>query len=177
MHTTSALSDRAREVLGSALEDDEDVLAWGRADHLLDISEAPGGSGYTFLGITATRIVWTSLLQPRSPSILLFSSLVSWSAGDYLQRWVVALRHAPVRRPEHVPRRRFLRWEWGNAEVLVERTETIFEFSRRETAAARRLRERLQVLIGPEDAPLSFRPGTREARTAGSRRIFRFEER
>lgn len=164
MHTTSALSDRAMQTLRAALDEEEQLLACGRADMLGSLTEAPDGSAYTFLGITQDRLLWTSFLRPSNPEHLPFSAIVSWAGGRYLQRWVLLLRHPPSPSSERDGAR-------------IESSETIFGFSRADTSAARSLRERLRDFGATEDPPLAFRPGTRADRTAGSQTsIFLWEE-
>jgi hypothetical protein len=70
-------------------------------------------------------------------------------------------------RRERVPAHRVLWFEWGNSEADVTRTQTIFRFSRPDTAVATALRAALEECGVPQQR-LQFDERSRAERTRGS---------
>lgn len=161
--TTREISDASRRILNSHLDPGEEVVAQGRADFLRHRGDVPQGSGHILLLVTSERIVWTGF-GGRSPvASVPFESLKHVEEGMYQHRYVVALHHRPAVRLVCEPRHTFLWWTWGNAHVTRPRTETIFGFSRRDTVAARAIRDRIARLDVPVEQLALPRPLPREA--------------
>jgi hypothetical protein len=77
----------------------------------------------------------------------------------------MTLDHAPVRALRVVPAHRFMTFQWGDATAVLTLSRTKLAFSRRDTEAARALRDQLarrgvvvRVVPGPPRRP---RPTTR----------------
>lgn len=136
----SSYGERCRSVLSAALLKDEMVIAEGRAN------ERHAGSGYLYLVVTNDRILWTDYVTPARISALAFADVTAFREEYESHRYFLRMRHEPVRRLERAPKHRVLWFEWGNTMQLQEGRETHFLFSRRDTRAARTIRERLDVL-------------------------------
>lgn len=116
------------------------------------------GSGYTFLIVTADRVLWTHFLGPRRVDSLRFRDVLSGAQGTFQHRFVLLLRHRPVLRPSRVPPHRFLWFRWGDPSALRPHTEAILEFSREDTVAARVIGERLAAFAVPLGVLVRPRP-------------------
>lgn len=60
-------------------------------------------------------------------------------------RYAIRLRHETIRALRRVPKRRVLGYEWGSVDAVRRLRMTTLAFSRRETDAARALREQLAL--------------------------------
>jgi hypothetical protein len=146
--------DEADRRLTSKREPGETVLARGRFDEPSHDPRAdlPTG-GHAHLVVTDRTILWTARLGDTS---LALSTVTGFTEITQFQRYAIDLRHVPVERSEWVPAHRLLWWRWGNAEVLVQASETTFVFSHRETKAARAIRDRLTELGVPSGQPVTM---------------------
>jgi hypothetical protein len=69
-------------------------------------------------------------------------------------RYAIRLGHGTIRALRGVPKYRFLGFQWGNADAVRALDITTLAFSRRDTAAARALREQLALRgVVPRDVP------------------------
>jgi len=104
-----------------------------------------GGAAWTFVMVTDRRLRWVPDARPRFEAALDLDGVTAVSQRMKTHRYAIALEHAPLRRLHHVPAHRLLMFAWGNAvaEDLFTRTE--LASSRRDTAAARALREQLSL--------------------------------
>ena len=132
--------ERCRSTLSAALLKGEVVIAEGRAN------EEHAGSGYLYLVVTDDRILWTDYLRPERISALAFADVTAFREEYESHRYLLRMRHEAVKRLERAPKHRLPWFEWGNTMQLQDVRETHFLFSRRDTRAARAIRERLPVL-------------------------------
>jgi hypothetical protein len=102
---------------------------------------------------------------------LAFAEVVRWTPGRHHdQRPILRLEHGPHVRMEHVPKRRFLWFRWGNAEGPVTHKTTTLAFGRETDHVLVAILEVLERADVPRGEPFVIRPaGTREERTEGSR--------
>jgi hypothetical protein len=126
----------------SLLDLDEELLAEGQAHDYSPRTEGPGHS-HTYLLVTSRRIVGSSFSDMWS---LPFDQVLRAEEAAWKHRWAMRLRHRQIQRKERPSRplpwdipRHFRRRRWA---PLVGR-ETILEFSRRDTEAAKAIRSRL----------------------------------
>jgi hypothetical protein len=155
MHTKKELTEGCLSVLRTQLAPGELEIAQGRCDYLPTLAGVPRGGGYTFVLVTEDRILWTDYLGPGRVYAERFSAIRSFSEGSYKHRWILLLRHGPSVRMESSPK--WYRPTSRSApptEAPVDRTETVLEFSRRQTAAAEAILARLHGLHVPEKEPL-----------------------
>jgi hypothetical protein len=125
----------------SHLETGEQVLAIGRAE---DATEGDGaGAGWTFVMVTDRAIRWIPGLDLKLEASLALDSVTGAAEQMVAHRYAIDLEHHPITRLHHVQAHRFLTWQWGNDFAYVDFTRTSIAFSRRDTAAASALRERL----------------------------------
>ena len=119
----------------------ERVLAVGRGE---DVTERGGGMpGWTFVMVTDRALRWIMHLDLKLEASLDLDDITGVAEKTVAHRYAIDLEHRPLTRLHHVPAHRFLRFEWGNDFAHHVFTRTSLAFSRRETAAARALRERL----------------------------------
>lgn len=177
MHTTKQLSERCSRLLRTHLEPGEVEIARGRCDYLPTIDGVPKGSGYTFVFVTNDRILWTDYLRPERVYTQRFAAIQFFSGGSYKHRWILLLRHGSSVRMEPVSPKwyRPVSWNAPPTKAPVERTETVLEFSRPQTAAAQAIVARLHELNMPEQEPLGFveSPRPKPVLYSRSRFIFR----
>ena len=127
----------------SHLKDGEQVLAIGRAE---DATEgASYGAGWTFVMVTDRAVRWIPNLNLKLEASLALDSVTEAAEEMVAHRYTLDLEHHPITRLHHVPAHRFLMWEWGNDFANDVFTRTSIAFSRRDTAAASALRERLNA--------------------------------
>jgi hypothetical protein len=145
--------DEADRRLSSRLEPGEAVLARGRFDE----PNAPGQDlptgGHRYLLVTDRNIRWTTR---GDDAWLDLASVSDYSEATQFHRYALKLRHAPIERRAWAPAHHVLWWRWGNAEAVVQSSETTFVFSHRETKAARAIRDRLTELGVPSGQPVTM---------------------
>jgi len=126
--------DRWQDEMVGQLEPGETPIAAGRA--LVGT--------YAFVIVTDRRVLWTGSLTPPTGEQIAFDEVTAFAEGTFDgHRYVLALRHRPLRFMAHVARWNIAWFHWGNAHVLRKRTETRFGFSRAGTEAALALRQQL----------------------------------
>ncbi len=118
----------------TGLEPNEAVLAEGRIDEAsFENSQSMG-----YVVVTDKRVIVCPTLDAERAFSIPFPSITSFSEAEEKHRYYVHLRHNPIERQDWVPH--FARRP--KLEVISTR-ETFLRFSRRNTAAAGALRERL----------------------------------
>jgi hypothetical protein len=147
--------------LRARLEPDERVVAVGRCEDVTDRGGVDqGGAGWTFVMVTDRHLRWLPEVSLRFETAVNLDDVAEALEQISAHRYAMTLRHAPVRALRRVPAHRFLTFEWGNATVLRTLKRTMLAFSRRDTDAARALREQLarrgvvaKAVPGPPRAP------------------------
>lgn len=136
------------------LEPGEHVLAVGRGE---DVTERGGGMpGWTFVMVTDRALRWITHLNLGLEASLDLERVTGVSERMAAHRYAIDLEHRPLRRLYHVPAHRLLTFEWGNDLAIGVFTRTSIAFSRRDTAAALVLRERLAARgLLPVEPPTS----------------------
>jgi hypothetical protein len=141
------------------VEPDERVLAQGRAfephGDELDLSQLISGPGCAVL-VTQRRALWVGRGDPRWVRNLPFAAVRSWVELTQAHRYALALDHEDLDRMRWAPAHRLLGWSWGNAEEVRPAGRSVLGFSRRDTAAARAIRTRLQAGGIPAGQPRSL---------------------
>jgi hypothetical protein len=133
----AAAEAQVREHLNSG----EQILAVGRAD---DVTEAPGATGgHSFVMVTDRALRWVMNHDLRLEASLDLGSITDVSERTAAHRYAIDLDHRPIRHAHFVPAHRVLSFEWGGEIANDVFTRTSIAFSRRDTAAASALRERL----------------------------------
>jgi hypothetical protein len=122
------------------LDPGEEVLAVGRS---ADVTELDGMYGWTFVMVTDRALRWITHLDLTLEASLALDGVTGVTERMTAHRYAIDLEHRPLRRLHHVPAHRLLRFEWGNDFAIGVFTRTSIAFSRRDTAAALALRERL----------------------------------
>ncbi len=132
------------------LDSGEQILAVRRAD---DVTEAPGSTGgHSFVMVTDRALRWITFHDLRLEASLDIEAITHASERTAAHRYAMDLEHGPIRHAHYVPAHRVLSSKWGNKIAYDVFTRTSIAFSRRETAAASALRERLKAsgLLAPE---------------------------
>jgi hypothetical protein len=147
------------ELLVQRIEPDERVLAQGRAfepqGEELNLGQLISGPGCAAL-VTERRALWVGRGDPRWIRDLPFAVVRSWVELTQAHRYALALDHEDLDRMRWVAAHRFLVWSWGNAEEVRPAGRSVLGFSRRDTAAARAIRARLQAGGVPAGRPRSL---------------------
>ena len=149
---------------------DEAIVAVGTAEELGELgSDIGSGGGWTFVVVTADRVLFAQWDRPEKPhERIRLGEVTHWAHGSQYNIYVLVLTHPPITRRERVVAHRLLWFRWGDVEEDVTRTQTIFRFSRPETKAAKAIRASLEERSLPHE-PLRFKQRSREKRTRGSR--------
>jgi hypothetical protein len=150
--------------LRARLEPDELVVAVGRCQDITDLGGIDqGGAGWTFVMVTDRHLRWVPHVSLRFETAIVLDDVTEALEQISAHRYAMTLHHAPVRALRQVPAHRFMTFQWGNAIALRTLRRTKLAFSRRDTGAARALREQLarrgivaKVVPGPPRRP---RPG------------------
>jgi len=161
------------DLLMARLEPGERILAQGRAFEphrdSFELSQVISGPGCAVL-VTERRALWVSSSDERWVRTLAFAVVRSYVEISQAHRYALALDHQGIGRLQRVPAHRLLGWSWGNAEDVRPATRSVLGFSRRDTAAARALRMRLQAAGVPAGEPRSL-PKRRTAPRGAVRRL------
>ena len=147
--------------LRARLDPDEQVIAVGRCE---DVTDRGGvdqrGAGWTFVMVTDRHLRWVPGVSLRFETAVDVDDVTEALEQISAHRYAMTLHHAPVRALRQVPAHRFMTFRWGNATALRTLTRTMLAFSRRDTDAARALREQLarrgvvaKVVPGPPRRP------------------------
>jgi hypothetical protein len=150
--------------LRAHLDPDEHLVAVGRCEDVTDRGGVDqGGAGWTFVMVTDRHLRWVPGVSLRFETAVDLDDVTDASEQISAHRYAMTMHHAPVRALRQVPAHRFMTFRWGNAIALLTLSRTRLAFSRRDTEAARALREQLarrgivaKVVPGPPRHP---RPG------------------
>jgi len=153
--------DACEEHLRARLEPDERVTAVGRAEDVtLRGGIDSGGATWTFVMVTDRHLRWVPHCRLRYATAVALDDVTGALERSSAHRWAIRLRHGTVRALREVPKHRFLTYQWGNIDAVRPLRFTTFAFSRRDTKAARALREQLarrgivpSVVAGPPRKP------------------------
>jgi hypothetical protein len=143
------------------LEPDERVVAVGRCEDVTDRGGVDrGGAGWTFVMVTDRHLRWVPGVSLRFETAVRLDDVTEAFEQTSAHRYGMTLDHAPVRARRAVPAHRFMTFRWGNATEVRTLERTMLAFSRRDTDAARALREQLarrgvvaKVILGPPRRP------------------------
>jgi len=151
--------------LRARLEPDERVVAVGRCEDVTDRGSVEGGAGWTFVMVTDRHLRWVPGVSLRFETAVDLDDVTDALEQISAHRYAMTMHHAPVRALRRVPAHRFMTFRWGNATAVLTMRRTRLAFSRRDTEAARALREQLarrgvvaKVVPGPPRRP---RPDTK----------------
>lgn len=140
------LLDGCEEHLRARLEPNERVTAVGRAEDVtLRGGIDSGGATWTFVMVTDRYLRWVPHCRLRYATALALDDVTGALERSSAHRWAIRLRHGTVRALREVPKHRFLTYQWGNIDAVRPLCLTTFAFSRRDTKAARALREQLAL--------------------------------
>jgi hypothetical protein len=130
--------------LRARLEPDELVIAVGRCEDITDLGGIDqGGAGWTFVMVTDRHLRWVPHVSLRFETAIVLDDVTEALEQISAHRYAMTLHHAPVRALRQVPAHRFMTFQWGNAIALRTLRRTMLAFSRRDTGAARALRDQL----------------------------------
>jgi hypothetical protein len=142
------------------LEPDERVVAVGRAEDITlrgDIDA--GGAAWTFVMVTDRSLRWVPYCRLRYVTALGLDDVTGALDRTSAHRYAIQLRHQPIKALRNVPKHRFLGFRWGNIDAVRTLPITTLAFSRRETKAARALRDQLARRdVVPKFIPAPQRP-------------------
>jgi hypothetical protein len=130
--------------LRARLEPDELVVAVGRCEDVTHRGGADqGGAGWTFVMVTDRYLRWVPGVSLPFETAVELDDVTEALEQISAHRYAITVQHAPVRALRQVPAHRFMTFEWGNATEVRTIKRTKLAFSRRDTDAARALREQL----------------------------------
>jgi len=136
--------DACEADLRARLEPDERVIALGRAEDITlrgDIDS--GGAAWTFVMVTDRYLRWVPYCRLRYVTAVGLDDVTGALDRTSAHRYAIRLRHAEIQALRDVPKRRFLRYQWGNTDAVRRFRITTLAFSRKDTAAALALRAEL----------------------------------
>jgi hypothetical protein len=143
--------------LRARLEPDEHVVAVGRCE---DVTDPGSVDGWTFVMVTDRHLRWVPGVSLRFETAVALDDVTKAYEQISAHRYAMTLHHAPVRALRRVPAHRFMTFRWGNATAVLTLSRTRLAFSRRDTEAARALRDQLarrgvvaKVVPGPPRRP------------------------
>jgi hypothetical protein len=147
--------------LRARLEPDEHLVAVGRCEDVTDRGGVDrGGAGWTFVMVTDRHLRWVPGVSLRFETAVDLDDVTDALEQISAHRYAMTMHHAPVRALRQVPAHRFMTFRWGNAIALLTLSRTRLAFSRRDTEAARALRDQLarrgvvaKVVPGPPRRP------------------------
>ena len=130
--------------LRARLEPDEQVIAVGRCEDATQRGGVDqGGAGWTFLMVTDRHLRWVPGVSLRFETAVDLDDVTEALEQISAHRYAITVHHAPVWALRRVPAHRFMTFEWGNATEVRTLKRTMLAFSRRDTDAARALRDQL----------------------------------
>lgn len=157
-------------LLQARIEPDEVTLAESLAypsphadPDIGDVVHAVTGPGSAIV-VTDRRVLWLGGKEERWIRELLYPMVTSYTEVTHAHRYALLFEHRQVERHQWVPAHRFLMWSWGNAEAILSVSRSFLAFSRRDTAAARAIREQLQRHGIPAREPLTLPNALRSQR-------------
>ena len=130
--------------LRARLAPDERVVAIGRAEDITlrgDIDA--GGAGWTFVMVTDRHLRWVPRCRLRYATALPLDEVTAALERTSAHRYATSLRHGPIQALRSIPTHRLLHFQWGDTDAVRTLRITTLAFSRRDTKAARALREQL----------------------------------
>jgi hypothetical protein len=153
--------EACEEHLRARLEPNERVTAVGRAEDVtLRGGIDSGGAAWTFVMVTDRYLRWVPHGRLDYATALALDDVTGALERSSAHRWAIRLRHGTVRALREVPKHRFLAYQWGNIDAVRPLRLTTLAFSRRDTKAARALREQLarrgivpRAVAGPPRKP------------------------
>jgi hypothetical protein len=133
--------------LRAHLDPDERVIAIGRCGDISDRGglDQGGAAGWTFVMVTDSRLRWVPGVSLPFETAVQLDNVTDAFEQTSAHRYAMTLHHAPVRALRVVPAHRFLAFRWGDATAVRTLRTTRLAFSRRDTDAARALREQLAL--------------------------------
>jgi len=93
--------------------------------------------------VTDRHLRWVPGVSLRFETAVALDDVTEALEQISAHRYAITVQHAPVRALRRVPAHRFLTFEWGNATEVRTLKRTMLAFSRRDTDAARALRDQL----------------------------------
>jgi hypothetical protein len=136
------------------------VVAVGRAEDITlrgDIDAA--GAAATFVMVTDRYLRWVPHRRLRYATAVGLDDVTGALERTSAHRYAIRLRHQPIQALREGPKHRILGFEWGSADAIRALDVTILAFSRRDTKAARALREQLARRgMVPRSLPGPLRP-------------------
>jgi hypothetical protein len=132
--------------LRARLQPDEHVFAVGRCEDVTDRGGVDqGGAGWTFVMVTDRRLRWVPGVSLRFETAVDLDHVTDALEQTSAHRYAMCLDHAPIHALRVVPAHRFITFQWGDAIAVRTLSTTRLAFSRRDTDAARALREQLAL--------------------------------
>jgi len=145
--TLRYLLDVCDRALRGRLEPGERVLAVGICEDITERGSIDrAGAAGTYVMVTNRMLRWVPHAELRFETSLRLDGVHHVREESMAHRYAIALEHPPIVRRHHVPKHRLLIFEWGNAVASTAFRVTKLAFSRRDTEAARALRDQLAVL-------------------------------
>jgi hypothetical protein len=143
------------------LQPDEQVVAVGRCEDVTLLGGIDqGGAGWTFVMVTDRHLRWVPGVEPRFETAVGLDDVTAALEATSAHRCAMTLHHSPIRALRVVPAHRVMGFRWGDATAILTLSITKLAFSRRDTAAARALRDQLarrgvdaRVVPGPPRHP------------------------
>ena len=136
--------DACEADLRDRLDPDERVIAIGRTEDITlrgDIDA--GGAAWTFVMVTDRHLRWVPYCRLKYTTAVGLDDVTGALERTSAHRYAIRLRHGTIRALRDVPKYRFLGYQWGNTDAVRRLPMTTLAFSRRDTGAARALREQL----------------------------------
>lgn len=155
MSPSSSVTAKSEQWLCAELDSDEPVLARGTGGELRRLPRTLGSPWHDFFIVTHRRLLWVPH-RPHHRAALDFDAVRSWAEGTQHHYYCLVLRHEPIERIAWAPAHKILWFEWGDTEKTRRQTQTILNFSRRDTKVATAIREQLLRREVPPSAPLRF---------------------
>ncbi|MFN2594997.1 MAG: hypothetical protein ABR579_08945, partial [Actinomycetota bacterium] len=152
------------DALSMTIEPDEAVLGEGRFDE----ASFENAQSMGYIVVTDKRILLSPTLDKERSFNIPLETIASFSEVQEKHRYYLHLRHDPIERRvwvSHFARRRTLE--------LIKSRETFLRFSRRDTAAAKALRD---VLVASSIERTEWSAGPPTLRNLSERRLARGRE-
>jgi len=165
---TSSITAKSHQLLLAELHPDELVLARGTGGERHRLPSTLGSPWSDYFFVTPRRLLWIPRGRAHHRAELEFDAVTSWAEGTQRHYYCLVLRHRPIERMAWAPEHRVLWFEWGDSEELRHQTQTILNFSRRDTKVATAIREQLADRDVVAEEPLEFDEPTSEERRARS---------
>ena len=168
MSPTSDVTAKSHRLLLEELHPHELVLAQGTGGERRRLPSTLGSPWSDFFFVTPERLLWIPRARAHHRAELEFDAVTRWAEGTQRHYYCLVLRHEPIERMAWAPEHRVLWFEWGDTEELRHQTQTILNFSRRDTKVAMAIREQLANRDVVAEEPLDFDEPSREERNRGA---------